>query len=117
MSEDRFIADEAGEFCADERKFKNGKCVYNTRHGFAYSVDEIVEVLNNDDYYNRVMDLLQNKIWYMQGMYHRTKKDRYKQTELVLQELRDELFEPGHHAEKYGAILNKWFLESQKKHD
>ena len=46
-NEPRFIVKESNEGIADERGFKNGKCVFNQRLGFAYSVDEIVEVLNN----------------------------------------------------------------------
>lgn len=113
MKKERFIVDEAGDFCADERKFKNGKCVYNQIMGFAYSVDEIVEVLNNDDYYDRVMDLMQNKIWYMQGMFQRTGLKKYKYMENTLMELRDELYEPESHGEKYGKVLHKWFKEKQ----
>ena len=44
--EPRFVVAEANEGIADERCFRNGKCVFNQRLGFAYSVDEIVEVLN-----------------------------------------------------------------------
>ena len=33
--------------CSDDRQFKDGRCVYNQRLGFAYSINEIVEVLNN----------------------------------------------------------------------
>ena len=46
--EPRFIVDTCGK-CSDDRQFKNGKVVFNQRLGFAYSVDEIVEVLNNKD--------------------------------------------------------------------
>lgn len=46
--EPRFVVEEC-EKCSDDRAFKNNKCVYNQRLGFAYSVDEIVEVLNNKD--------------------------------------------------------------------
>ena len=50
--EPRFIVKECEE-CSDDRAFKNNKCVYNQRLGFAYSVDEIVEVLNNEDDFNQ----------------------------------------------------------------
>ena len=50
--EPRFIVKEC-EKCSDDRAFKNNKCVYNQRLGFAYSVDEIVEVLNNEDDFNQ----------------------------------------------------------------
>ena len=49
MKKKTFVVDEAGKFCADERKFCNGKCVYNQILGLAYSVDQIVEVLNSAD--------------------------------------------------------------------
>jgi len=50
--EPRFVVKEC-EKCSDDRAFKNNKCVYNQRLGFAYSVDEIVEVLNNEDDFNQ----------------------------------------------------------------
>lgn len=43
--EPRFIV-KTCKYCSDDRQFKNSKCVFNQRLGFAYSVDEIVEVLN-----------------------------------------------------------------------
>lgn len=52
-SEPRFITMECKE-CSDDRQFKNGKCVYNQRLGFCYSVDEIVEVLNNEKELNEL---------------------------------------------------------------
>ena len=45
-NEPRFIVEDCPK-CSDDRQFKNGKCVYNQRLGFCYSVEEIVEVLNN----------------------------------------------------------------------
>lgn len=33
--------------CGDDRQFKTGEIVYNQRLNLAYSVDDIVEVLNN----------------------------------------------------------------------
>lgn len=113
MKKEKFIVDEAGEFCTDERTFKNGKCVYNQIIGIAYSAEQIVEVLNNDDYYDRVMDLMQNKIWYMQGMFHRTGLKKYKYMENTLMELRDELYEPRSYGEKYGEVLYKWLKEKE----
>ena len=32
--------------CSDDRQFKNNKCVFNQRLGFAYSVEELVALLN-----------------------------------------------------------------------
>lgn len=44
---DFFEVEPAGEYTEDSRTFKNGLCVYNNRLGMAYSVTEIVEVLNS----------------------------------------------------------------------
>lgn len=52
-NEPRFITTECPE-CSDDRQFKNGKCVYNQRLGFCYSVNEIVEVLNNEKELNEL---------------------------------------------------------------
>jgi hypothetical protein len=43
---DFFEVEIADECVADSRKFQNGLCVFNNRLGMAYSVTEIVEVLN-----------------------------------------------------------------------
>lgn len=101
------------EKCSFDRVFKNGKCVYDNRLGFALSVDEIVEVLNHDNYQERVYDLVQNKIWVMQGKYNRTGDIKYKQIESILKELQDELYEPSHSSEKYMKILKEWFEEGK----
>ena len=115
MSKERFTVEECSQ-CSDDRKFQNNKCVYNNRLGFAYSVDEIVEVLNhNGRHSDDVWDLMQNKIWYMQGMYNRTGDEEYKKTEAILHELHDELYEPYHNSMKYAKVLEEWFLESQKE--
>ncbi|MBQ6220153.1 MAG: hypothetical protein IJH63_10445 [Methanobrevibacter sp.] len=110
----RFSVEECPE-CSNDRKFMNNKCVYNKRLGMAYSVTEIVEVLNNRHYQDRVYELLQNKIWYMQGMYHRTGDEKYKQEEVILKELREELYEPYHSSVKYTEKLKEWFLEEKGK--
>ena len=44
---DFFEVEPAGEYTEDSRQFKNGLCVFNNRLGMAYSVTEIVEVLNS----------------------------------------------------------------------
>ena len=44
---DFFEVEIADECMADSRKFQNGLCVFNNRLGMAYSVTEIVEVLNH----------------------------------------------------------------------
>ena len=46
-NEPRFIVTEATESLSDNRKFVNGKCVENQRLKIVYSVEDIVEVLNN----------------------------------------------------------------------
>ncbi len=43
---DFFEVEPASEYTEDSRQFKNGLCVFNNRLGMAYSVTEIVEVLN-----------------------------------------------------------------------
>ncbi len=50
-----FEVEPAGEYTDDTRTFKNGLCVYNNRLGFAYSVTEIVEVLNS---FREMQDLI-----------------------------------------------------------
>ena len=45
-AKDFFEVEPAGEYTEDSRTFKNGLCVFNNRLGMAYSVTEIVEVLN-----------------------------------------------------------------------
>ena len=47
--EPRFIVADAHDKIADDRAFRNGKCVFNQRLGIVYSVEEIVEILNNLD--------------------------------------------------------------------
>ena len=101
--------------CSEDRQFKNGLCVFNNTIGMAYSADEIVEVLNKDDYYSKIHDLLQNKIWYHEHMYNETGDDFHKHSVIILRELRDESYEPYHHSSKYGEYLEKWFLESLEK--
>ena len=116
MSKERFIVDDGTEFVSDDRVFRNGKTVHNTRLDFSYSVDEIVEVLNKQgQYQDGVNEFMQNKIWYAQGMYHRTGDEKYKILEDTLRELREELYEPKHNSLKYGEILNEWYLEGKKE--
>ena len=60
----RFVVEECPR-CSDDRVYKNDKCVYNQRLGFAYSVDELVEVLNNtesEDKLNVLNDLIDDKL-------------------------------------------------------
>ena len=45
--EPRFIVETCEYPIAEDREFRNNTCVYNQRLKIAYSVEEIVEVLNN----------------------------------------------------------------------
>lgn len=92
---ERFIVDDKpGKFIADERVFKNNKCVFNKRLGFAYSVDEIVEVLNelgkSGDF---LTDLIQTKIWYCQAKYEETQDSKWLTEEECLRTLRNEYYD------------------------
>lgn len=60
---DTFEVEPADEYTEDSRTFKNGLCVYNNRLGMAYSVTEIVEVLNSlVEYKDLVSELFDEKI-------------------------------------------------------
>ena len=62
-AKDTFEVELAGEYTEDSRTFKNGLCVYNNRLGMAYSVTEIVEVLNSlVEYKDLVSELFDEKI-------------------------------------------------------
>lgn len=62
-AKDFFEVEPADEYTEDSRTFKNGLCVYNNRLGMAYSVTEIVEVLNSlVEYKDLVSDLFDEKI-------------------------------------------------------
>ena len=62
-AKDIFEVEQADEYTEDSRTFKNGLCVYNNRLGFAYSVTEIVEVLNSlVEYKDLVSNLFDEKI-------------------------------------------------------
>ena len=34
-------------YCDENQVFKSGQCIYNKRLGLVYTIDEIVEILNN----------------------------------------------------------------------
>lgn len=60
---DFFEVEPANEYTEDSRTFKNGLCVFNNRLGMAYSVTEIVEVLNSlVEYKDLITELFDNKI-------------------------------------------------------
>lgn len=62
-AKDFFEVEPADEYTEDSRTFKNGLCVYNNRLGMAYSVTEIVEVLNSlVEYKDLVSELFDEKI-------------------------------------------------------
>lgn len=46
QNEPRFIVEDAHDELADDRAFKNGKCVYNQRLGIVYTVEYVVDALN-----------------------------------------------------------------------
>lgn len=77
-NEPRFVVEECLK-CSDDRQFKNGRCVYNQRLGFCYSVDEIVEVLNNtqaEDTLNILKENINEKLEFaehLQKPFHRMK--------------------------------------------
>lgn len=60
-NEPRFIIKKCPQ-CGSDRKFHDDdKCVYNQRLGFAYSVDEIVDVLNiNGESWDKLYDFIRN---------------------------------------------------------
>ena len=57
--EPRFIVKNCEYNIAEDKEFRNNTCVFNQRLGFAYSVEEIVEVLNNMG--DRIDDLEDDK--------------------------------------------------------
>ena len=78
--EPRFIV-KTYKYGSDDRQFKNSKCVFNQRLGFAYSVDEIVEVLNilgdeNEQLKQFIKELTSRdgKIWLSGGYVYDVKK-------------------------------------------
>ena len=88
----RFIVTKC-EKCSDDRQFKDNTVVYNKNLGFAYSCEEIVEVLNNNGYTDDYLsELLQFKIWYCQAKYRETKDITYAIEEQCLRKLRKEVY-------------------------
>ena len=88
----RFIVDTC-EKCSDDRQFKNGEIVFNQRLGLAYSVEEIVEVLNQQGLFSDYFyELIQEKIWYCQAKYHKTDDEKYKIEEECLKKLREDTY-------------------------
>jgi hypothetical protein len=128
----RFIVEECSK-CSNDRQFKNGKVVYNQNLGRAYSVDEIVEVLNTDYFRDYLFELLQEKIWYCQAKkkeLHDKKIDnceyddetvftcihweeKYTFLEAELKKLRDECYNYNS-IFKYSDFLEEQFNEKEK---
>lgn len=80
--EPRFVVKDC-PMCGEDRVFKNNKCVFNQRLGFAYSVDEIVEVLNNQgDELDRIKETIRESI----------KNERTDMGKSVLKQLYDTLY-------------------------
>lgn len=50
---DFFEVEISSDYMADSRRFQNGLCVFNNRLGMAYSVTEIVKVLNSLTFENQ----------------------------------------------------------------
>ena len=74
-AKDTFEVEPADDYTEDSRQFKNGLCVYNNRLGFAYSVTEIVEVLNSlVEYKDLVSNLFDEKIEALEDELDRTVK-------------------------------------------
>lgn len=106
MSRERFIVRDT-KGASDDRKFVNGKCIYNTRLGMAYSVDEAVEVLNSlGTFGDFLSELLQIKIWYCQGIFEDTGDEKYLIEEQCLKILREESYDRSSY-EKYAKYLKK----------
>lgn len=74
-AKDTFEVEPADEYTEDSRTFKNGLCVYNNRLGMAYSVTEIVEVLNSlVEYKDLVSNLFDEKIEALENELERSVK-------------------------------------------
>lgn len=74
-AKDTFEVEPADEYTEDSRTFKNGLCVFNNRLGMAYSVTEIVEVLNSlVEYKDLVSNLFDEKIEVLENDLERSVK-------------------------------------------
>lgn len=91
-----------------DRVFKNNKVVYNNDLGHIYSVDEIVEVLNNDSFYSDLFTFIQFKIWYMESQLFEKGENVILKAEIqFLRDLREEMVEPISNAKKYSKLLRE----------
>lgn len=96
---DFFEVEPADEYTEDSRTFKNGLCVYNNRLGMAYSVTEIVEVLNSlVEYKDLINELFDEKIEALENDLERAVKAGMPSSALYeeideLEALKEELME------------------------
>ena len=96
---DFFEVEPADEYTEDSRTFKNGLCVYNNRLGMAYSVTEIVEVLNSlVEYKDLVSELFDEKIEALENDLERAVKTGMPSSTLYeeldeLENLKEEIME------------------------
>ena len=92
----------------EDRVFKNNKVVFNNDLGHIYSVDEIVEVLNNDSFYSDLFTFIQFKIWYMESQLFEKGENVILKAEIqFLRDLREEMIEPVSSAKKYSKLLRE----------
>ena len=111
MRKERFKVEEGSDLVAENRIFKNKTMVFDDLVGIALSCEEIVEILNQDDYFSSVFDFLQNKIWYCQAEFKKTGDNFFKAQEKFLRDIRDELKEPRCNSQKYMAFLKEYLEE------
>lgn len=92
----------------EDRVFKNNKVVFNNDLGHIYSVDEIVEVLNNDSFYSDLFTFIQFKIWYMESQLFEKEDNEILKAEIdFLRDLREEMVEPISNTKKYSKLLRE----------
>lgn len=92
----------------EDRVFKNNKVVFNNDLGHIYSVDEIVEVLNNDSFYSDLFTFIQFKIWYMESQLFEKEDNEILKAKIdFLRDLREEMVEPISNTKKYSKLLRE----------
>ena len=108
-SKDKFFVHKVDpDWGQEDRVFKNNKVVFNNDLGHIYSVDEIVEVLNNDSFYSDLFTFIQFKIWYMESQLFKKGENVILKAEIqFLRDLREEMIEPVSSAKKYSKLLRE----------
>lgn len=108
-SKDKFFVHKVDpDWEQEDRVFKNNKVVFNNDLGHIYSVDEIVEVLNNDSFYSDLFTFIQFKIWYMESQLFEKGENVILKAEIqFLRDLREEMIEPVSSAKKYSKLLRE----------